>query len=282
MNTDMWEQPSVQRNWKQVLTDPRYHEIAPGNGVLACDRIGPGRLAEPVEILAWIDSLLITHGKRDLAGKHILVSAGSTQEYLDAVRFIGNPSTGKMGIALAQAARHRGAQVTLVHGPLSPDVLTATTGIETIGVTSATEMQEALLQRFPIADWVVMAAAIADVRPHDRAPDKLPKAALPEALPLTLVPDIVAQLATHKAPHQRLVGFAAQTGDILPPAWKKLQTKDLDAIVANAIDQAGSGFGSDFNQAILLTKAGEKYVISRDTKRHVAHQIYDLLLTVSL
>ena len=277
MNTDMWQQQRVQQNWRELLTAPRYHAIAPGTGVLACDRVGQGRMAEPSEILAAIESLLITQGRRDLRGKHLLISAGSTQEYLDPVRFIGNPATGKMGIALAQAAIHRGATVTLVHGPMIPEHRQGLTGVQQIAVTTAAEMQQALVAHLPHADWIVMAAAVADVRPRDRAPQKLPKAELPEHLPLAPVPDIVAQLSTLKAPHQLLIGFAAQTGDIEPPAREKLHRKGLDAIVANPIDQANSGFGSDFNQAILLSRQGARQTVPPSSKRHLAHQIFDFV-----
>lgn len=279
MNTDMWQQQSVQRNWGQIQTDSRYHAIAPNAGRLACDRVGQGRMAEPAEILAHIDSLLLTQGKRDLAGKQVLISTGSTQEYLDPVRFMGNPSTGKMGVALAQAALHRGATVTLVHGPMAAEHLVAITGVQCIPVTTADDMQMAMNAQLPQADWIVMAAAVADVKPRDRAPQKLPKTSLPELLPLSPVPDIVAQLAKRKTPTQVLIGFAAQTGDIVTPAKQKLKAKGLDAIVANPIDQTESGFGSEFNQAVLMARSGHSVPISRRPKRHLAHAIYDFVLT---
>lgn len=281
MNTDMWQQQSVQRNWQALLADSRYHAIAPGTGLLACDRVGQGRMAEPPEILAVIDSLLLTKGQRDLAGKHVLISTGSTQEYLDPVRFIGNPATGKMGVALAQAASHRGATVTLVHGPMVAEHQQGLTGVQQIAVTTAAEMQQAMVTNLPPADWIVMAAAVADVRPRDRAAAKLPKADLPEQLPLVSVPDIVAHLSSRKAAHQVLVGFAAQSGDIEPPARRKLQQKGLDAIVANPIDQADSGFGSDFNQAILLSRDGDKQVVPASSKRYLAHQIFDFVKAIT-
>ena len=280
MNTDMWQQQAVQRNWQQLLTDPRYHAISPGSGRLACDRVGQGRMAEPQEILAVIDSLLLTRGRRDLAGKHLLISTGSTHEYLDSVRFIGNPATGKMGVALAQAAAHRGATVTLVHGPMATEHRQALTGIQQIAVTTAAEMQQALVAQLPQADWIVMAAAVADVKPRDRAPQKLPKAELPKQLPLAPVPDIAAHLASLKKAHQLLIGFAAQTGEIESPARQKLQKKGLDAIVANPIDQPNSGFGSDSNQAILLGTQGSRQVVPPCSKRHLAHEIYDFVSTL--
>ena len=277
MNTDMWQQRAVQRNWHQVLEDPRYHSLDPGSGVLACDRVGTGRMAEPDAILTHIYSLLHSGGRRDLAGKHLLISTGSTREFLDPVRFIGNPASGKMGIALAQAALHRGATVTLVHGPLEASLQARLQGMQAIGVTTAAEMHQAMLTHLPQADWIVMAAAVADVRPTTQAAAKLAKAELPDSLPLTQVPDIVADLAQRRSPHQRLIGFAAQTGDIVTPALDKLQRKGLDAIVANPIDVAGSGFGGDRNQAVLLTKTGDQYSIPPCTKLDMAHQLWDAL-----
>jgi phosphopantothenoylcysteine decarboxylase / phosphopantothenate---cysteine ligase len=275
MNTDMWQQRAVQRNWQQVLQDDRYHAIAPGSGVLACDRIGTGRMAEPEDILTHIHSLLHTGGRRDLAGQHLLISTGSTREFLDPVRFIGNPASGKMGIALAQAATHRGATVTLVHGPMDGSLKARLGGIQAVDVTTAEEMHRAMVSHLPQADWIVMAAAVADVRPATQASTKLAKAELPDALPLAPVPDIVADLAQKRSPDQRLIGFAAQTGDIVPPALDKLQRKGLDAIVANPIDVAGSGFAGDHNQAVLLTKTGDKITIPPCPKLEMAHQIFD-------
>ncbi|MBW4615631.1 MAG: bifunctional phosphopantothenoylcysteine decarboxylase/phosphopantothenate--cysteine ligase CoaBC [Desmonostoc vinosum HA7617-LM4] len=274
MNTDMWEQLSVQRNWQQVLTDYRYHSVGTSSGLLACDRIGAGRLAEPLEIVTYIQSLLHTQGTRDLAGKRVLISAGGTREYLDPVRFIGNPSTGKMGLALAVAALHRGASVTLVRGPASWDV---PLGVKTISVVSAKQMHQTMLECLPNADVIVMSAAVADVKPRDYSTEKLPKRSLPQALPLEPVPDIVAQLAQLKQPHQILIGFAAQTGDIVKPALEKLQNKKLDAIVANPIDQPDSGFGSDQNQAIFLDRKGREQAIAPCSKLAMAHQLFDFV-----
>ncbi|HIK08352.1 MAG TPA: bifunctional phosphopantothenoylcysteine decarboxylase/phosphopantothenate--cysteine ligase CoaBC [Trichormus sp. M33_DOE_039] len=274
MNTDMWEQLTVQRNWQQLLGDVRYHGMSTASGLLACDRVGAGRMAEPPEIVTYIHSLLHTKGKRDLVGKQVLVSAGGTREYLDPVRFIGNPSTGKMGLALAQAAFHRGAKVTLVHGVASWDV---PLGVQGIPVISAEEMQQVMLEYLPTADIIVMSAAVADVKPKDYSPEKLPKRSLPQTLPLAPVPDIVAQLAQLKQPHQRLIGFAAQTGDIITPAMEKLQRKQLDAIVANPIDQPDSGFGSNNNQAIFLNSQGQQVKIPPCSKLEMAHYLFDFV-----
>ncbi|MFM2060586.1 MAG: hypothetical protein RLZZ507_256 [Cyanobacteriota bacterium] len=276
MNTDMWEQVAVQRNWQQVLTDNRFCGMSTGSGLLACDRIGAGRMAEPEEIFAYIQSLLHTQGNRDLSGKRVLISAGGTREYLDPVRFIGNPSTGKMGLALAQAALHRGAEVTLVHCPASWDV---PLGVEAISVISADQMQQVMLERLPNADIIIMSAAVADVKPKDYSTEKLPKRSLPENLPLAPVPDIVAELGKIKQPHQYLIGFAAQTGDIVTPAKEKLQTKKLDAIVANPIDKIDSGFGSDNNQAVFLDKQGKEVEIPPCSKLEMAHYLFDFVVS---
>lgn len=275
MNTDMWEQVAVQRNWQHLLTDSRFYGMETGSGLLACDRIGAGRMAEAAEIFIYIQSLLYTQGKRDLAGKEVLISAGGTREYLDPVRFIGNPSTGKMGLALAQAALHRGAKVILVHCPASWEV---PLGVEAIPVITAEEMQQVMLNQLPNADIIIMSAAVADVKPRDYSSEKLPKRSLPENLPLIPVPDIVAEIGNRKQPHQYLIGFAAQTGDIVKPAREKLQKKKLDAIVANPIDQVDSGFGSDHNQAVFLDKEGRALEIPTCSKLEMAHYLFDFVV----
>ena len=275
MNTDMWEQVAVKRNWQQLLTDSRFYGMETGSGLLACDRIGAGRMAEAGEIFIYIQSLLYTQGKRDLVGKEVLISAGGTREYLDPVRFIGNPSTGKMGLALAQAALHRGAKVILVHCPASWEV---PLGVEAIPVITAEEMQQVMLNQLASADIIIMSAAVADVKPRDYSTEKLPKRSLPENLPLIPVPDIVAEIGNRKQPHQYLIGFAAQTGDIVKPAREKLQRKKLDAIVANPIDKVDSGFGSDHNQAVFLDKEGRELEIPTCSKLEMAHYLFDFVV----
>lgn len=280
MNTDMWQQHSVQRNWERVQEDRRYHSLNPGEGILACDRVGSGRMAEPAEILAALESLLYTGGDRNLAGKHLLINTGGTREYLDPVRFIGNPSTGKMGIALAQAALHRGAKVTLVHGPMASNLLQLVPEARQIATSSAAEMHRAMLEHQPDADWIVLSAAVADMKPANYSAHKLPKSEIPEALPLAPVPDIAADLGGHRLPHQRLIGFAAQTGDIVPPALDKLKRKKLDAIAANPVDRGEGGFGSDRNQAILLDASGRQQTVPLSSKLHLAHTLYDFVLSL--
>jgi phosphopantothenoylcysteine decarboxylase / phosphopantothenate---cysteine ligase len=272
-NTDMWEQIAVQRNWDLLLQDRRYHSAGIGSGLLACDRVGKGRMSEPKEIIPHLLSLLHTHGDRDLAGKRVLVSAGGTREFFDPVRFIGNPSTGKMGLALALAAHYRGGLVTLVHGTLPAGNLPSE--IEAVAVNDSAEMRDRLLEYFPRADLTLMTAAVADVKPATYSDVKLPKQALPEKLALSPVPDIIAELATLKQPHQLLIGFAAQTGDIIAPAREKLHRKRLDAIVANPIDLPDSGFGSDRNQAVILAKNGDRFDLPPCSKLDLAHEILD-------
>ncbi len=283
MNTEMWEQAAVQRNWQLLRQDPRYHAAGPGAGLLACDRVGIGRMAEPEEILPYIHSLLYTQGRLDLSGKRILISTGGTREFFDPVRFIGNPATGKMGLALAQAAVHRGGIVTLVHGSL-PDVA-IDRRIQTISVVTSAQMHDRMLAQFPIADLVIMSAAVADVKPAHYSDQKLPKQQLPTALELAPVPDIIAALSKLRQPHQKIIGFAAQTGDIIPPALEKLERKQLDAIVANPVDLPDRGFGSDRNQAVMIKKSRdlsqpqqyERIEIQPCAKLEMAHQILDCI-----
>jgi phosphopantothenoylcysteine decarboxylase/phosphopantothenate--cysteine ligase len=277
MNTDMWEQQSVQRNWRQLLTDSRYHSADPGEGILACDRVGTGRIAEPEELLLQLQSLLHTGGKRDLTGKRILISAGGTREHFDPVRFIGNPSTGKMGIAIAQAALHRGAQVTLVHAPIESQLLASLSNVHRIPVTSSAQMQHAMKEHLPDADWIIMSAAVGDVKPTIYSDAKLPKDQLPERLPLEPIPDIVAELAMLKRSNQTLIGFAAQTGEFVTPAIDKLKRKKLDAIVANPVDQPNSGFGSDANQAVMLDRTGRQVKVPPCSKLEMAHSLLDFV-----
>jgi phosphopantothenoylcysteine decarboxylase/phosphopantothenate--cysteine ligase len=277
MNTDMWEQPTTQRNWREILGDPRVWGLEPGSGILACDRVGSGRMAEPAQLLSWIESLLYTGGRRDLQGKRVLISAGGTREHLDPVRFIGNPATGKMGIALAQAAVSRGAEVTLVCAAIAPHLLTSLGGVRAIAVTTAAQMQQVMLDEFETADLTIMSAAVADVKPASYSPEKLPKRSLPEAIALEPVPDIVAELGQRKQPHQTLVGFAAQTGDIVTPALDKLRRKQLDAIVANPIDKSGAGFGSDTNWAVAIDSDERQQKIEPCSKLELAHRLFDFL-----
>jgi phosphopantothenoylcysteine decarboxylase / phosphopantothenate---cysteine ligase len=286
MNTDMWEQMAVQRNCRLLETDPRYHWCNLGEGLLACDRVGKGRMAEPESIITHLQSLLISGGKQDLLGQEILISTGGTREFLDPVRFLGNPATGKMGLAIAQAAAHRGATVKLVYGnlPGEPIAKGASRAIEPniqlISTPTSDQMATALFEHFPSADITFMAAAVADMRPANYSNRKLAKQEIPTAIPVLDVLDIAAELGRRKQGKQKLIGFAAQTGDIITPAKAKLERKNLDAIVANPIDLPQAGFGSDHNQAVWIDQAGQQIVIPHCSKLAMAHRLLDLSQTL--
>lgn len=280
MNTEMWEQISVQKNWEILQENPRYHSIGPSSGLLACDRVGTGRMAEPKEIIYSIESLFHTNGKQDLKGKNVLISAGGTREYLDPVRFIGNGATGKMGLALARAAVHRGASVTLVYGITEIELPKSLGNIRFISVVSAADMEREMLAAFNSADLIVMSAAVADVKPAQYFTSKLSKNSLPSQFPLKPVPDILKKLSDRKLDRQILIGFAAQTGDIVKPAKEKLKKKRLDAIVANPIDRANSGMGSDTNQGILIDANGRIEQVELCTKLALAHRIFNFVANI--
>jgi phosphopantothenoylcysteine decarboxylase / phosphopantothenate---cysteine ligase len=277
MNTEMWEQKAVRRNWQLLLEDDRYHSIGPDAGLLACDRVGSGRMAEPATIQSALLSILYSQGKRDLTGKKILISTGGTREYLDSVRFIGNPATGKMGVAIALASAHRGASVTLVCGSIEPSLIPNHPQIRAISAPTALLMQQAMEEYYLDSDWTIMAAAVADVKPAHCVAGKLAKQDLPPSLELAPVPDILAGLGKNKQLDRLLVGFAAQTGDIITPALDKLKRKNLDAIVANPVDVAGAGFASDTNQAVIIDRLGRQKEVSSRTKLELAHILLDFL-----
>jgi phosphopantothenoylcysteine decarboxylase / phosphopantothenate---cysteine ligase len=279
MNTDMWEQMAVQRNRRLLETDPRYHWCNLGEGLLACDRVGKGRMAEPESIITHLQSLLISGGKQDLLGQEILISTGGTREFLDPVRFLGNPATGKMGLAIAQAAAHRGATVKLVYGSLPGEPIEP--NIQLISTPTSDRMAAALFKHFPSAEITFMAAAVADVRPANYSNRKLAKQEIPTAIPVLDILDIAAELGRRKQGQQKLIGFAAQTGDIVTPAKAKLERKNLDAIVANPIDLPQAGFGSDHNQAVWIDRAGQQVVIPHCSKLAMAHRLLDLSQTLA-
>ena len=278
MNTTMWLQPAVQENWRKLQQDFRYTAIAPTDGILACDAVGTGRMAEPETILEYLESFLFTQGKQDLKGKHVLVNAGGTREFIDPVRFIGNPSTGKQGIAIAKAALHRGAKVTLITASNPPVPMGEGLGVR--AVRTAAEMHQAMLEEFPLADITIAAAAVGDVRSKVTCDRKLPKSELPLNLELEYIPDIIADLVTRKRPDQIVVGFAAQTGtepEVLAAAQEKLERKGLDAIAANAVNTLQTGFGTDTNQAIFIHKHGYDHTTPLCSKLELAHRLFDFL-----
>jgi len=248
MHTEMWEHPSVQDNLA-TLTRRGVHVVAPESGRLAGGDHGDGRLAAPETIMATVADVL-AHGG-DLVGVRVLVTAGGTREAIDPVRFIGNRSSGKMGHAVARQAARRGAQVTLV--TTTPAEMPA--AVEIQSVTTAQEMHDAVLGRYPEVDVVVMAAAVADFRPKASAADKLKKADGPPEIVLEPTPDILAALGAAKQ-GQVLVGFAAETTDVVANAMDKLTRKGADLLVANDVSLPDAGFEVDTNRAVLLESSG--------------------------
>jgi phosphopantothenoylcysteine decarboxylase/phosphopantothenate--cysteine ligase len=274
MNTSMWEAEPVQRNWQQLHSFERVLPLAPAPGLLACDRLGSGRMAEPELLLFALESLALWGWQRDWQGLRLLVSAGPTREPLDPARFLSNGSTGLMGVLLAQAARLRGASVQLVHGPLplNPVLLE---GLRCIPVQTAAEMGEALAAAQPQADVLAMAAAVADHRRAQPSARKLGKAELGAALAdgWQQVPDLLAALVAQRPPGQTILGFAAQSGDGLAEARHKLAAKGCDWLFANPIDQPGAGFGSPTNRGCLLGPGGQETSLGPASKLAIAHQL---------
>ncbi len=269
MNVKMWEHPATQRNLK-VLAELGYEIELPGVGWLACREEGAGRLAEVAGILERALKMLTPP---TLAGRRVLIGAGPTWEHFDPVRIISNPSSGKMGYALAKIAARRSARVHLVSGPTS---LEAPAGVERTCVTSAQEMRDAIFELSGQMDAVVMAAAVSDYRPAHKAPNKLKKKES-EAHTVLLEPnpDILAGLGKVKPPTQVLVGFAAETEKLLENAKKKLLGKNLDFIVANDLTQEGSGFGCDTNEVKIIDCNGAVANLASMTKEQVASEIWD-------
>jgi len=267
MHTEMWEHPSVQDNLA-TLRRRGVHVVDPESGRLAGGDEGEGRLADPERIVAEAARILALG--RDLAGVHVLVTAGGTREPIDPVRFVGNRSSGKMGHAVAEAAANRGAAVTLITTSSRP--VTAS-GIDVVAVETAAELADAVLVRFPEVDVVVMAAAVADFRPKAVAGDKLKKVdGVPDVV-LEPTTDVLAELGARKS-GQFLVGFAAETERVREHAQAKLEAKGVDLMVANDVSVADSGFEVDTNRAILLHSTGVEE-LELFTKVELAELILD-------
>ncbi len=274
MNTRMWQNPVVRDNVRE-LSRRGWHVVGPGSGELADGDVGEGRLAEPEEIAAAAARLL---GARDLVGRRILVTAGPTREPLDPVRFISNPSTGKMGYSVARVAARRGAEVVLVSGPVElPDP----PGVKTVRVVTAEEMARAVESEVEGIDLFVGAAAVSDFRPKVPAASKKKKSDEDEEVVLTRTPDILAGLGkrfTGKDGAPILVGFAAETEALLSNARKKLAAKRCDLVVANKVGKPGEGFAADRNR-VTLVGPGERANIE-GTKEEVAEAILDWVVPV--
>jgi len=270
MNTHMLEHPAVQRNL-DVLAARGTSFVDPGAGYLACGWIGKGRLAEPADIVAAVGEILSPSGV--LKGKTVIVTAGPTREAIDPVRFIANRSSGKMGYALAAAARARGAQVVLVTGPTD---LPVPAGVEVVRVTTAAEMRDAVVGRARTADVVVMAAAVADYAPARASEQKIHKS--DDTLNLTLVrtPDILGELGRVRGGNGRplLVGFAAETSDVVASARHKRREKGVDLIVANDVSRSDAGFEADDNEVTLVSENADE-ALPLQPKRVIAERVLD-------
>jgi len=267
MNVNMYENQIVQENLAR-LKSRGFDQVGPEAGDLACGVQGLGRLAPVDEILESIRRLLTP---QSLKGKRVLVTAGPTREMLDPVRHLTNPSSGKMGYALASAARRRGAEVTLVSGPSS---LAPPHGVKQVQVTTAQEMHEAVMEQFGQMEAVVMAAAVSDYRPKKMAAKKIKKIKAKESLELEKTEDILLRLGELKQ-GQILVGFAAETEDLLENAKKKLRQKKVDFIVANDLTAADVGFGCDTNEVTILWPGGEVEKLPLKSKELIAMEIWD-------
>lgn len=271
MNTRMFQNPIVQDNLK-ILKDYGFEVIEPTKGYLACGDTGEGKMPEPEVLLQYILKGLTV--KKDLEGKKVLVTAGPTREAIDPVRYITNHSTGKMGYALAKAAAMRGAEVTLVSGPVN---LTPAPFVECVDVISAEEMFQAVTSRADDQDIIIKAAAVADYRPASTSEEKIKKKDGDMKIPLERTRDILAYLGEHKKEGQFLCGFSMETENMLENSTAKLKRKHLDMIIANNLKVAGAGFGTNTNVVTVITEKGaeELPMMSKDA---VADCVLDAIL----
>lgn len=272
MNTNMYQSPAVVRNVDRLRQDG-YHILAPESGELACGTVGPGRLPAPSDILDALTAILLPD---DFSGKRLLVTAGPTRETIDPVRFISNPSSGKMGFAVAKAASQRGAAVTLITGP---SALPDPAGITVVRIESAHEMTTAVLDRFDATDIVVKTAAVSDYRPEKKAKSKIKKVQDEMTLRLVKNQDILKTLGSRKS-GQILIGFAAETDDLRQNAQSKIKNKNLDMIVGNLIGTEDAGFASDNNTVNLFFPDGTVESLPTMTKLDVAHSLLDRVLKI--
>jgi phosphopantothenoylcysteine decarboxylase/phosphopantothenate--cysteine ligase len=273
MNVNMWQNKALQKNI-QTLLEMGYHLVEPGEGELACHWYGKGRLAELNEVMERIEDFF---SKKDLKGGKILITGGPTQEPVDPVRFITNHSSGKMGYAIAKVARRRGAEVILVTGPASLPV--PRKDIEIVPVQSAEDMRKAVLTHIGGCSAVIMAAAVSDFRPKVMSQQKLKKAKVSRLLELEKTADILGEIGKKKG-DRVLVGFAAETEDLVVNARKKLTEKNLDLIVVNDVTKPGAGFGSDTNQVKILYPSGKVKDLPLMSKEEVSQLILDDVVTL--
>jgi phosphopantothenoylcysteine decarboxylase / phosphopantothenate---cysteine ligase len=273
MNTTMLEHPATQRNLTKLRADG-VHIIDPDAGEMACGMIGPGRLSDPEKIVAAALEIL-RRGSRtaDLAGEHILITAGATREPIDPVRFLSNRSSGRMGFSLAQAARDRGARVTLVAGVTTVD---PPSNVNLITTTTAAEMHRAVMENIREATVFIGAAAVADYAPARKVEQKIKKANSSMQINLERTPDILSDVARARHNGQLVIGFAAETENLIAHATEKLKKKELDAIVANDVSSIDSGFDSKNNAAAILFRDKPDVVeLPLMSKTEAAHRILD-------
>lgn len=271
MNTQMLLNPVTQRNL-DILREDGFEIINSASGRLACGDVGEGRLADTEAILDAVSDALFT--EKDMAGVSLLVSAGPTREDIDPVRYITNHSSGKMGYAIARAAKRRGAKVTLITGHTE---LSLPFGVETVMINSAEDMYKAVLARAESADIIIKAAAVADYTPITVATEKIKKSDSELNLPLKRTKDILFEIGKAKREGQLICGFSMETENLLENSVKKLKAKNADMIVANSISEEGAGFNADTNRAVLITSAGEDKRPFM-TKDALAHVILDELM----
>jgi phosphopantothenoylcysteine decarboxylase/phosphopantothenate--cysteine ligase len=275
MNVNMWEHAATRAN-VHILEGRGHRVVGPGEGYLACGMVGAGRLAEPQEIAEVI--ALETQKRRDLEGETVLVTAGPTQEPLDPVRYISNRSSGKMGYALAEAAASRGAHVFLISGPVH---LPAPRGVELIQVRTAVEMRAKVFENLASATIVIKSAAVADFHLSKVPEQKVKKTAARISLELDPTPDILAELGRKKG-DRLLIGFAAETQNLQQEAKRKLESKNCDMVVGNLVGGAETGFESDQNEVVLVTRTGDVLPLPRASKREIAGRIFDEVLRLRL
>ena len=251
MNTTMWEHPATRRNLAKLKADG-VHIVDPDEGEMACGTFGPGRLSDPdVVVSAALEVLRSRETAQDLAGEHLLITTGATREPLDPVRFLSNNSSGRMGFAIAAAARARGAHVSVVAGHTSVAV---PEDVKLVRVSSSQEMRQAVLQQLPEASVFIASAAVADYRPAIRSERKLKKSQSSLTLDLERTPDILREVSAARREGQLVIGFAAESDNVLSNANEKMQAKKLDAIVANDITRQGAGFDSETNEVTILSR----------------------------
>jgi len=273
MNTTMWEHPATQRNLERLRADG-VHIMQPDAGEMACGTIGPGRLSEPERIVAA--ALEILKGrKRDLSGERFLITVGATREEIDPVRFISNRSSGRMGFALAEAVLKRGGEVVVVAGTTT---VSPPAGVRIVNALSAEEMAQAVARESANASVFIGAAAIADYRPAQKAEQKIKKSEESITLTLERTPDVLSQVAASRANGMLVIGFAAETENVVENAREKLRNKKLDAIIANDVTRADSGFDTATNAITIITKDNDPVELPLMSKSEAADRILDVIV----